>query len=121
MKKFNFLVAFMMLTLFLSFESVAQELVPASKALSLVIDQVETIKKNQTAVATNTLQAPREVLVNNLKVVVGESMYEDLKSGVDTNSALTKSIAKYSSNIAERQRIVSEVDAFYRNLLRKPF
>ncbi len=122
MKKFKFLVAFFtMLAMFVSFNGNAQELLPAAKALSIVVNEVETLKQNKFAATANATQAQREATVNALKIVVGESMLEDLKNGRDTSSALANSLSKISSNNADRQSMINEAADHYRNLLRKPF
>jgi hypothetical protein len=122
MKKFKFLVAFFtMLTMFVSFDLIAQEMMPAPKAYTVVANEIETLQKNSYAATANAVQAPREMAVNSLKIVVGEGMLDDLKRGRDVRSTIADSIAKVSSNISERQSIVSEVELFYVNLLRKPF
>jgi hypothetical protein len=120
MKKFKFLAAFMMLTMFFSFKSFGQELLPSSKALYVVINEVENLK-SQSVASANPQIAPQTSLVNTLTILVGEDMYEGLKSGQETGSVLSNSLSKLRFRTADLDKALAEVELRYRNLLRKPF
>lgn len=122
MKKFNFLVAFaMVLFLTLSFDSFGQEMLSSQKALQIVQDQVETLKKNTSPMSANANGATKVSTVHAMKIAVGENMLEDLKTGKDVGSTLNAALRRFQSNVPERNEAVQEVELFYRNLLRKPF
>jgi hypothetical protein len=121
MKKFNFLsVLVVALLMFLGNNIQAQDFVPSNKAMYIVQNDVETLSNSSAAQATNgVLNA--QALITQLKIAVGNEIIPLLKTGSTVESALTTAVSKFRSNDQTRNAKVSEVDLYYRNLLRKPF
>jgi hypothetical protein len=125
MKKCNFFAVLVTaLFMFLGFAANAQYL-PSVKAKTIVASTVEDLKKNTPASAQSgqaTATAIAAVRVHSLKIKVGNLMAKPLEQGRSVEDALTSALAQFDpGNITERRQALNEVEAFYRNLLKKSF
>lgn len=125
MKKCNFLAVLVTaLFMFLGLAANAQYL-PSSKAAYLVASTVESLKKNPPAAGQAAHTTATSVAANrvySLKIKVGELLIQPLKEGRSVDDAIVSVISTFNpGNIAERKFAVQEVEAFYKNLLKKSF
>lgn len=125
MKKCNFLAVLVTaLFMFLGLAANAQYL-PSTKASYLVASTVEGLKKNppvagQTAHTTAASVAANRV--HSLKIKVGEALILPLKEGRSVDDAIVSVMSTLNpGNVAERKVAMQEVEAFYKNLLKKSF
>lgn len=125
MKKCNFF-AVLVTALFMSlgFASNAQY-IPSVKAKSVVASTVEDLKKNVPAAAQTgqaTAASTAAMRVHTLKIKVGDLMAKPLEQGRTVEDALASALAQFNpGNVSERKQALIEVEAFYKNLLKKSF
>lgn len=118
MKKCNFFTVLIVALSFLFAGDISAQNMP--KAYYVIQDAVETLQKQQqtSSVNSNALNNASATL-DALKVVVGGSIISNMKSGDSATSALGKAVAPFRSNDASRNRIVTEVEAYYNDLIVK--
>lgn len=113
----------LLLALFMSLGFAANaQYVPAVKAEAIVTSVVKDLKENKNITgqtANVTASSNSTLMIHNLKIKVGEAMMKPLHQGRTVEDALTAALAQIpTGNISTRNQAVTEVDAFYRNLLK---
>ena len=122
MKKFHLLTVLLLaLFMFSGFESNAQQYYPASKAYSIVLETVNSIKDGPDSplymkAGVTPTNADRLALQ---KIKVGERLIELLKNNSSTAAVLNQVFADMpTSGQASRAQMKNELELFSRNLLK---
>lgn len=118
MKKCNFFTVLVLALTFLFAGDISAQNMP--KAYYVISDAVEKLQQQsqQTSVNSNAFNNASSTL-DALKVVVGGSIISNMKSGDSATTALGKAIEPFRSNDTSRNGIVTEVQTYYEELIRK--
>lgn len=122
MKKFNFFpVLLVALFMILGLTANAQTYVPSLKALNRIEGELVNLEKTypQSNLSAPATQGNAAFTLHSMKVAVGESMLVPLKSGSSVELVLASTFGRIDAGgNADRQAIISEVEFFYRTLLK---
>ncbi|MBK8625779.1 MAG: hypothetical protein IPN86_09530 [Saprospiraceae bacterium] len=110
--------------MFVGFAANAQYL-PATKARNVVTSTVQNLKKDVPVAAQTGQATPAAIAANrvhSLKIQIGDLMMKPLEQGRSVEDALTLALSQFNpGNNAERKQALTEVESFYKNLLKKSF